>query len=180
MVHGCRSCSKIFKRAADLKQHVKAPNGRCQPAFYVRPVRRRASRPIPAEEEWTDEEWAEEDDDTMDVVDDDADDDDERYYPEMDVDGPPAEANSYREYFPGAAMAADGGETFLNKFHADEHADKRRIHPFYPFATRGEWQIASWFIRRNISVAATDEFLKFDQVRSVTFKLLTISHLPCR
>jgi hypothetical protein len=112
-------------------------------------------------------------------------DDKEEYPPEtMDIDEPPVSdgvgANSFRDYFLDAALATNGSETFMNKFHTDEHADKREEHPFYPFASRGEFQVAAWFIRRNISVAATDEFLKFDQVRSVTFKLLTISHLPCR
>jgi hypothetical protein len=176
---GCSFCGRVFKKRADLLKHWDAPNGRCRPAFRAR---HRVSRTISdtKESEWEviaeeeNSELAGEEDETMDV-----DDNEDSAWETMDIDEPASDgagAKSYLEYFPAAAMTASGTDTFLNRFHADEHADKRGEHPFYPFATRGEWQLASWLIRNNISVASTDEFLKLDYVRLITFKLPTISH----
>ncbi|KAJ6463763.1 hypothetical protein DFH09DRAFT_1254651 [Mycena vulgaris] len=66
-----------------------------------------------------------------------------------------------REDFLGAAKTSGGGKLFLDKFHDDQHTDKRAENLYYPFATVEEWELlVSWLTRANLSIAATNEFLR--------------------
>jgi hypothetical protein len=66
--------------------------------------------------------------------------------------------------FPGASQAFGKGETFLDIFDKDEHADRRNNSPYYPFATQPEWELASFLLKSGLSMAQTDEFLKLELV----------------
>ena len=68
------------------------------------------------------------------------------------------------EYFPGAAQAFQGGSTFLNKFAADEFSNHRSSNTYYPFASRGDWQMGSWLLRSGLSMSAINTFLSLDLV----------------
>ncbi|KAJ6468957.1 hypothetical protein DFH09DRAFT_1254079 [Mycena vulgaris] len=164
---GCPFCSKTFPTRSNLSNHLNQPNGRCHHAFHVRKFTRklrRTRRASPPE----DESWSMDDDKAMDI-----DDDFEATAMDVDVPSPDSEGVSVsetdsvgntgktcREDFLGAAKTSGGGKSFLDKFHDDQHADKRAENLYYPFATVEEWELVSWLTRANLSIAATNEFLR--------------------
>jgi len=77
------------------------------------------------------------------------------------------------EKYPGAGQTFGRAKTFMDTFDADCHADKRRDHPYYPFASRNEWEFASFLLRSNLSVNSINRFLKLELVSgSVCFTFL--------
>jgi len=68
------------------------------------------------------------------------------------------------EYFLGAAKAFSGGPTFLNKFEVDQFNECRSSNIYYPFASRGEWQMGSWLLHSGLSMSAINAFLSLDLV----------------
>ena len=82
------------------------------------------------------------------------------------------------EYFPGAAKTYSGGSTFLNKFDTDEFSSCRSSNIYYPFASRGDWQLGSWLLRSGLSMSAMDTLLSLDLVCLLLFRLqlLTVSY----
>ncbi|KAF9784417.1 hypothetical protein BJ322DRAFT_1141469 [Thelephora terrestris] len=73
---------------------------------------------------------------------------------------PPETHPSPRSYhFPNAGHVFDSGPGFLGWFHNDEDSDRRSSHPYYPFLSKGEWEIAGFFMRSGLSMKLIDEFL---------------------
>ena len=70
------------------------------------------------------------------------------------------------EFFPGAAQTFTGGSTFLDQFDADEFSSYRSSNIYYPFASRGDWQLGSWLLHSGLSMGAINAFLSLDLVRS--------------
>ena len=68
------------------------------------------------------------------------------------------------EFFPGAAQTYAGGSTFLDRFDTDEFSSYRSSNIYYPFASRGDWQLGSWLLRSGLSMGAIDTFLNLDLV----------------
>jgi hypothetical protein len=80
------------------------------------------------------------------------------------------------EEYPGAAkIVSQTGTTFMDDFDADIHAGERQKNIFYPFASRDEWQIASYLLRSGLSMSAIDDFLSLELV-SCTVQRSTTSH----
>ena len=90
------------------------------------------------------------DDDRMDV------DDSEALH---DGDGP-----YHIEKHPSASQTYGRGWTFMDMFDQDEHADKRSHHLYYLFASRDEWEIASFLLQSGLSMAHIDKLLKLQLV----------------
>jgi hypothetical protein len=88
----------------------------------------------------------------------------------MDEPTAPLPRSIHREYYEGAAKTYGRAQTFMGAFQQDTYAAERQstgnIH--YPFASPDEWQVASFLSRSQMSIAATDEFLK---LRLVTLLL---------
>lgn len=79
---------------------------------------------------------------------------------------PPETHPSPRSYhFPNAGHVFDSGPGFLGWFHNDEDSDRRSSHPYYPFLSKGEWEIAGFFMRSGLSMKLIDEFLSLGLVR---------------
>ena len=76
----------------------------------------------------------------------------------------------YTEFFPGASEVFGQGETFMDLFDKDEHAEQRTVNLYYPFASQPEWELASFLLKSGLSMAATDQFLKL-QLVSLTFPI---------
>lgn len=76
-------------------------------------------------------------------------------------------SESHVEYYPGASDIYPGGKTFMQDFFSDEHGSLRRDNLFYPFASREDWQLASWLLRSGLSMAGIDTFLKLDLVSNL-------------
>jgi hypothetical protein len=53
----------------------------------------------------------------------------------------------------------------MDIFRQDKYAKDRENNVYYPFASANEWELASYITRSNMTVAATDDFLKLRLVR---------------
>jgi hypothetical protein len=87
--------------------------------------------------------------------------------------------NSYVvETYHGASQTFGHGPTFMDRFDTDRHAELRETNLFYPFASQQDWEIASWLLRSDISMAAIDDFLSLELVREHLFSIasLMLSH----
>jgi len=69
-----------------------------------------------------------------------------------------------REPFHGASKIYGKGENFMDHFDRDDLAKDRSGNLYYPFASRQEWEIASFLLRSNLSMRAIDEFLNLSLV----------------
>lgn len=65
---------------------------------------------------------------------------------------------------PNSADTFGYGKTFLENFEKDDYAQERRKQLYYPFASRNEWEMASFLLRSHISMVAIDRFLKLEMV----------------
>lgn len=59
------------------------------------------------------------------------------------------------------------GETFMDKCDKDKFTERRTGNIYYPFASRGEWELASFLLRSRLSMAAVDSFLKLELVSHI-------------
>ncbi len=66
----------------------------------------------------------------------------------------------------------------MDLFDDDEYAENREMNLYYPFASRPEWELASFLLKSGLSMVAMDEFLKL-QIVSAGVPLLNI-WLICR
>ena len=67
-------------------------------------------------------------------------------------------------YFPHAGHVFDSGPGFLGWFRSDEDAEARSINPYYPFASKGEWELAGFLLRSGLSMKLINEFLSLSLV----------------
>lgn len=74
------------------------------------------------------------------------------------------------ETYEGCSEAFSGGRTFMDAFHDDQYADERQSNLYFPFASRKEWQLASWLLRSRLSLGAIDSLLALDIVRQFIFR----------
>ena len=70
------------------------------------------------------------------------------------------------EEFDGAAKGYGCGKTFMMEFDNDRFSNEHNDNLYYPFASRDEWELASFLLRSNLSMAAIDRFLLLKLVRS--------------
>lgn len=77
---------------------------------------------------------------------------------------PPQFKKHHTEVYPGAAQTYGKGSTFMDEFDDDEHAAMREDNLYYPWASRPEWELASFLLRSSLSMAAIDQFLSLDLV----------------
>lgn len=74
------------------------------------------------------------------------------------------EKGVFIERFKGAAAKHNGGTTFMDGFDNDVHASKRSENVYYPFVSRDEWELASYLLRSDLSVASINTFLSLSLV----------------
>ena len=74
----------------------------------------------------------------------------------------PSPPQSY--YFPNAGHVFDSGPGFLGWFRNNEDAKARSSNPYYPFLSKGEWEVAGFFTRSGLSMKLIDEFLSLSLV----------------
>lgn len=67
--------------------------------------------------------------------------------------------------FPGAAHVYGQGDGYMGTFRNDTHAGEREANPYYPFQSKGEWEIASFLSQSGLSMKHIDEFLSLSLVR---------------
>lgn len=69
-----------------------------------------------------------------------------------------------RDHFPGAGQTFGKSPGFMEVFDSDVHADMRKENIYYPFASKGEWEIASFLERCGLSMNWIDELLCLSKV----------------
>ena len=70
----------------------------------------------------------------------------------------------FTEFYPGASNIFGSGPTFMDNFDNDQFSTERQVHPYYPFASKDEWQMASFLLRSGLSMTALDKFFKLELV----------------
>jgi hypothetical protein len=70
------------------------------------------------------------------------------------------------EQYPQASSVWEPSKstTFLDSFDRDKFAKQRQEHPYYPFASRGDWQMAAFLQRSGLSMAKINDFLSLEFV----------------
>lgn len=76
----------------------------------------------------------------------------------------------HTEFYDGAAQILETiGQTFLDVFNEDEYTDKQKKLLYYPFASQQEWELASFLLKSDLSMAAIDDFLKLQLISHVYY-----------
>jgi len=65
---------------------------------------------------------------------------------------------------PNTPSIYPGGTTFMDQFTDDQYSTHQKENLYYPFASRADWQLASWLLRSRLSMAAIDELLSLQLV----------------
>jgi hypothetical protein len=80
---------------------------------------------------------------------------------------PVADANKYfTEEHPSRPQVYGKGTTFMDQFGVDKYSHDRLGNIYYPFASRQEWEIASFLLRSSLSMVKIDKFLSLELVCS--------------
>ena len=81
-------------------------------------------------------------------------------------------------YFPGAGHVFGSGPGFLGWFQGDTNAGARSANLYYPFLSKGEWEIAAFLSRSGLSMKLIDEFLTLSLVGcEFTSNVMTLTPL---
>lgn len=149
----CPSCAKCFKDETTLLQHLNQPSGRCTSlqddivtlATHTHGLAQAFSGST-----------------TNDSIDPAL---DEPIFHDNRMSEGAEEEALHRDFFPEAGQTYGDGPTFMDLFNSDHHASKRINNVYYPFRTRGDWEMGSWLLRSDLSMRAINDFLKLEKVR---------------
>lgn len=94
---------------------------------------------------------------------------------------PPNPPPSHSVEFPDAGFVYGRGDGFMGTFYNEAHAEERASNIYFPFQSKGEWEIASFLSSSGLSMKRIDEFLSLstassEQVNTI-FQVLTICYL---
>ena len=73
-------------------------------------------------------------------------------------------SNAIADEFQGASWTFGKGKTFLEEFNTDPHAAARGDNLYYPFASKEEWELASFLLLSGLSMASITKFLSLKLV----------------
>ena len=174
----CPRCGKKFKDQTSLLQHMNQPISSCLTHFQecIDIATTLQSDPTISESDDMDQQSFETPD-FMDTVED--------YLPASSRSSLPASTSQNPvnkqspfniKKHPTSGSVYGFGETFMDQCDKDRFTEKRKGHLYYPFASRDEWELASFLLRSRLSMAAVDCFLKLKLV-SYTSKCSIYS--PC-
>ena len=76
------------------------------------------------------------------------------------------EPGPFVELYPGASANYGRGRTFMDTFDSDRFSSERQNNLFYPFASKAEWEFASWLANSGLSMTAIDKCLSLDIICS--------------
>ncbi|KAF8970295.1 hypothetical protein BDZ97DRAFT_1914618 [Flammula alnicola] len=80
----------------------------------------------------------------------------------------------------GASHIFGMGQTFMDKFDSDQYAPRREQNLYYPFASRDEWEFASYLLRSSLSMGAVDQLLRLELVKGLGLSFRTAKDLRSR
>lgn len=67
-------------------------------------------------------------------------------------------------YYTTVSIHFGHGETFLDAFDKDKFSHLRKTNLYYPFCSRGDWQVTSYLHNSGLSMALIDELLSLELV----------------
>lgn len=80
-------------------------------------------------------------------------------------------------FHPRVMVDKPGGKNLLQEIDSDLRLKQfRRIRPYYPFASKAEWELGSWLCNGSLSQNDIDSFLKLDYVRPLYFRHPSFRH----
>ena len=80
---------------------------------------------------------------------------------------------------PNTPSTYPGGTTFMDRFFQDQYSSFQKENLYYPFASRVDWQLASWLLHSHLSMATIDSFLSLELVWLIFFySYLKLTHIP--
>ncbi|KAH9018300.1 hypothetical protein EDB84DRAFT_1589970 [Lactarius hengduanensis] len=79
-------------------------------------------------------------------------------------DVPNVDGRPFIQEYVGAAREYGCGTTFLQGFDRDQYAHERKKNIFYPFASRGEWEMAAFLLRSGLTMSSIDSFLSLELI----------------
>ena len=83
----------------------------------------------------------------------------------MDVNpDPPIAAGPFVKEYKGAAEEYGADKTFMLKFSHDQYAPEHVENLYYPFVSKDEWDLASFLLQSNLSMASIDSYLLLNWV----------------
>ncbi|KAJ3903393.1 hypothetical protein F5879DRAFT_803727 [Lentinula edodes] len=95
----------------------------------------------------------------------------------MDVDHTEADSGPVQIPFPNASQIVGQGATFMDDFNDDHFADERGTNLYYPFASRPEWETASFLLNSSLSMQEIDVYLKLDLTKKNNLSFQTAQRL---
>jgi len=164
----CPRCAKRFKSNTRVLQHMNQPHSLCAAwvpelfrvaeilttrtveTHHNGPSSHRVSDTFPAD---TQEDYIFDEDQAMD-------DSPEWHFPSS----TPGPNNPLEEEYTGAAKVYGQGQTFMDRFGADIYAEHRETNLYYPFASKGDWEIGNFLEGSSLSMSAIDAFLSLELV----------------
>ncbi len=89
----------------------------------------------------------------------------------------PRSRDNFTKKHTAAGNPFGDGHTILDNIRKnDTFASERKENIYYPFASRLDWEVASWLSRLNVSMELTNEFFDLEFVSSISITLM-FSHL---
>ena len=190
----CPRCGKKFPSETNVLQHMNQPNGRCYITDII--TTGNSTEGVCNREDFNIPDIYRSDNDINMTDIPPASPEYGEPHPFSDFDVPPAPANRdapptpshYREGHPdypgrfvevyeGCAAAFPGGEMFMGQFRSDRYAEQRRENIYFPFASRKEWEFASWLLRSSLSMAVINNLLSLEIVSGIFVHVLRLTIL---
>ena len=163
-MHICPQCNKQFKNNSSVLNHMNQPISSCH-TYYEELIQinnallpRNSPQPTPssAPQDFSGPPATDYDMDT-DVLN-----------STIQEDLPPPQSPPifpfFKETHPTASSVYRRGQTFMDVFEKDRYATERETQLYYPFASRDEWELASFLLHSHLSMASIDKFLKLKLV----------------
>ena len=161
----CPQCGKKFKDKTNLLQHMNQPISSCLTHFEecINIATNLQSAPTISESDDTGQQSFEPRD-FMDTADD-------YFTPSLPADTsqkPKDRQNRFNvEKHPTSSSVYGYGETFMDRCDENKFAERRKGNIYYPFASRDEWELASFLLRSRLSMAAVNHLLKLELVSHI-------------
>lgn len=167
----CKRCAKLFKDNSRVLAHMNHPHSSCHTHFQdvvhiaellqstqddAAQTQARSSSPSPLPTPSPEDDPMLSGDLNHDILDIPMDEDSDTPQP------------FFLEHHPFPSRTYGPGQTLMDQFDQDKHADKRAQNLYYPFASRKEWEVASFLLRSSLSMANINKFLKLEMVGLIT------------
>ncbi|KAE9388440.1 hypothetical protein BT96DRAFT_960210 [Gymnopus androsaceus JB14] len=79
--------------------------------------------------------------------------------------------------FRGSAQVVGQGVTYLDDFNQDRFSEERKTNLYYPFASRAEWETASFLLNSSLTMTEIDQYLKLELTKRSEFSFKTAKKL---